>query len=358
MSKAFAAPTHLRSPAPSRGRGAPKEDRGEGLGNAAALAGMAPMVEPRSGGLDIFGMGVMGANDPGKYIFAEDGGTTGPTTAPPQRKSQVDALPALREKHASSPWEDQKDGVAFAQGQSGTAKDAHAVDPNDVAQGALGDCYLMAGMAGVARANPEAIQKLIKDNGDGTFEVTLHIRPNAYSRPQPIKKTIDARLARKAAGGNPVYAQQGDKVDGKTEMWPALLEKTLAQHKGSYDLISGGNVAKGFQFHGASELFTGKAEGYHPIDRMKEDDALLTIAEAIESRKPVTADTRDFSADAEMTAKANAVNVYGNHAYAPSDVDLDARTVTLQNPWGSHHVEKLPIAEFMKYYRSIRVGGK
>ena len=63
-----------------------------------------------------------------------------------------------------------------------------------------------------------------------------------------------------------------------------------------------------------------------------------------------------MSADAALAKEATAVNVYGNHAYCPKAVDLEGRTVDLQNPWGSSHVTKLPIADFMRFYRAIRVG--
>lgn len=287
--------------------------------------------------------------DPGKYQFPE--GPDGQQTGTGERKQQDEALPKLREKHADKTYSDVSDGAAFVQG----ANDKAAVDPNDVAQGALGDCYLMAAMAAVARAAPDAIQKIIKDKGDGTFEVTLYIRKNSWSKPTAVTKVVDARLPMN--GSSALYAGFGDKEGGKKEMWPALIEKTLAQHKGSYDTIQGGQIADGFQFHGATELLTGKTEGYQATEKMAEDDILLALAAALEAKKPVTVDSRDMANDEAMSKEANTVNVYGNHAYAVESVDIDGRTVTLQNPWGSHHVAKLPVDKFKKYYRGIRIGG-
>ncbi|MFT4625856.1 MAG: hypothetical protein ACI8PZ_004527 [Myxococcota bacterium] len=276
----------------------------------------------------------------GKYDFAEDGD-----------EEQAIPLPELREKHAGSEYKAPEGGTAFVQG----ADDDHAVDPNDAKQGALGDCYLIAGMIAVARANPESIADLIVDNGDGTFDVTLHIRESRYGKPKAVVTTIDGRIPAKASG-SPLYAKTGDSAEGQTELWPALLEKAVAQQKGSYDLISGGNIATDFQFHGASELLTGKDEGYMSTSGMDEDDALLHMAIALEDNKPVTCDSKNMSEDEALTREATALNVYGNHAYCPEVVDLDARTIDLTNPWGSSHVSALPVADFMRYYRSIRVG--
>ena len=293
--------------------------------------------------------------DAGKYNFPEDGGSsTSKAPAPTERKQQQDALPQLREKHQGGAYKygDVKDGKAFVKG----AGDEHSVSPNDVAQGALGDCYLIAGMAAVARANPDAIQKLIKDKGDGTFEVTLYIRRNRYSRPEAVTKVVDAQLPERSPG-SALYAKTGDKGAEGTEMWTALIEKTVAQHKGSYETIQGGQIANGFEFNGATELLTGKYESYQPTAKMNEDDILLTIAAALEAKKPVTAETYDMTNDEAMTKEAAPFNVHGNHAYAPEKVDIDKRTIALQNPWGSDHVAPLDVARFKKFYRAIRVGG-
>jgi hypothetical protein len=283
---------------------------------------------------------------PGLFDAPEGNGDMGPG-----RREQTEGLPALLPKHASSEWQDFANGRAFVQGSD----DEHVVNPNDVAQGALGDCYFLAGMAAVARANPDAIERLVHDNQDGTFDVTLHVRQGV--RVVPVTKTVDARLPVKTTD-SPLYAKTGDRSDGGTEMWPALLEKALAMHKDSYDQISGGNIAEGFPFYGATELLTGKQERYQPTESFDEDSLLLEIAVALEAGQPVTVDSRNMTGDEAMIREATAQNVYGNHAYAPVSVDLDQRTVQLQNPWGSSHVEELPIEKLKEWYRGVRIGGK
>ncbi len=310
---------------------------------AVANSEVASQVGPAAQSTPFLDMAAANGEDAGKYQFAEDD----------TLKQQTAPLPGVREKHAGSGYHDVANATPFVQGEG----DEHAVDPNDVAQGSLGDCYLLAGMASVARADPSGIARLIKDNGDGTYDVTLHLRASATAKPKPKIVTVDGRLPAKAAGSKPLYAQPGDKNANKTELWPALIEKALAQVKGSYEKISGGNIGKdGFAFAGATEMLTGRNEGYFALSSLDEDDALLKMGAALEANKPVSCDSKDMSADAALTEEATKLNVYGNHAYSPSSVDLDGRTVNLQNPWGSSHVTNLPIASFMKYYRSIRVG--
>ena len=70
-------------------------------------------------------------------------------TEPVQRRQQAAPLPEIRPDHKGQhDYADYDKGVAFSQGED----DAHAISPNDVAQGSLGDCYLMAAMVAVARA--------------------------------------------------------------------------------------------------------------------------------------------------------------------------------------------------------------
>jgi len=287
---------------------------------------------------------------PDEFKFAEDGDGDGDGTA---RKQQDAALPALRPKHEGKEYEDFVNAAAFVQGEG----DAHAVDANDVKQGALGDCYLIAGLASVARANPHAIEDLIEDNGDGTFDVTLHIRPSRHARPRPVTTTVDARLAVKSSG-RPLYAGLGDQADGKDEIWTALVEKSLAQQKESYDLISGGNInGDGFAYGGTHELLTGMRGSYLRTDAMDSDEALLRIDLALEEKIPITASSRNKKDDAALTAEANDRNVYWNHAYAPESVDLNAETVNLQNPWGSSHVTNLSGDDFIRFFKALRIGG-
>jgi hypothetical protein len=285
-----------------------------------------------------------------EFKFANDGDGDGPGTG---RRQQDAALPALRPKHEGKEYEDFETASAFVKGED----DKNSVAANDVKQGALGDCYLIAGMAAVARADPKLIKKLITDNGDGTFDVSLYIRPDRYVRPRLVTTTVDSRLAVKHSG-KPLYAGIGDQADGQDEIWTALIEKAVAQQKGSYDLISGSKINKhGFNYAGTSELLTGKRGSYLSTDGMDTDEALLQIDLALEEGRPVVASSRNLKDDPELTREANEQNVYWNHAYAPVSVDLNAETMDLQNPWGSSHVDDLSAKDFLRFYKAIRLGG-
>jgi hypothetical protein len=260
-------------------------------------------------------------------------------------------LPKLHSDHAGKGYETIAPATPFVQAEG----DGAAIDPHDVEQGELGDCYLIAGMAAVARAQPDAIGKLIEPREDGSFDVTLHVRKDRISKPTPVKTRVDAQLP-SHGGGRLIYAGSSDKKDGARELWPSLIEKAFATVRSGYEAIEGGNVGD-MPFTGATELLTGKNEAYTSVDGLSPDQILERLQAALDKKQPVTLDSRNMREDSESAKEANAINVYGNHAYAVEAVDLQKKTAKLQNPWGSHHVTEITGAQIKKFYAAIRVGG-
>lgn len=88
------------------------------------------------------------------------------------------------------------------------------ITADDVSQGALGDCWFISSMMGVANANPELLRDNIKDNGDGTYDVTL------YDDGKPVVVRVSGDFP--ANQGDPTYA---DNNGGNRELWaPAVRE--------------------------------------------------------------------------------------------------------------------------------------
>lgn len=280
------------------------------------------------------------------------------TAAP--RRQQTAPLPAMAPKHEGKyEYADFEGQSVFVKGEG----DASDIDANDALQGSLGDCYFIAAMAAVARATPDAIRKLIVDNGDGTYDVTLHIRETRAQPPAPKTVTIDTRFPEKHKG-TPLYAKLSDDEGGKdgrgseSELWGALLEKALAQEKGSYEDIRGSKISNnGFAYAGALEMLTGKGQKTYLTGSLTAEQAFELIHGALESGKPVMAGTHNMKNDQALADEARAHNVVGNHAYAPAAVDRSGKTIDLTNPWGAAHaVEGLSADKFMKYYKNIKIG--
>lgn len=251
-------------------------------------------------------------------------------------------------------------GKPFVKGEL----DSHIVDPNDVRQGALGDCYLLAGMAAVARANPQAIQNLIRDKGNGVYDVTIYIDSLGIGYEKLGPMSIPIPKVKKApkvitvndvfpisSKGKAAFAKEGDVGPQGPELWVMLIEKAYAIHMGGYSKIEGGSPGK------AMELITGNGHSDYETNRFSDKQIGSMIHRALKHKLPVTAYTPDFKhKDKAFKQDADKLGIIGNHAYSPSDVNISAGTIDLQNPWGQAHVNGLSIGNFKKYYVKFQIG--
>ena len=93
------------------------------------------------------------------------------------------------------------------------------IEPGDVAQGALGDCWLLAAIAACVEDHPEVIKKLF---------ITQHVEPCGCYRirlydtrkERWVTMIIDDRIPMAEDGVNPRFTKPHNK-----ELWVMLLEK-------------------------------------------------------------------------------------------------------------------------------------
>jgi len=126
-------------------------------------------------------------------------------------------------------------GRAFVRGKG----DAALVDANDVKQGNLADCYLLASLAAIAQTNPSLISGAVQPTRDGRYEVTFYDGPGrSSSHTYTVRPTF--LIGR---NGRATYARSGDYGAPAHELWPMLVEKGWAWHKGSYTAIGKSGTA-------------------------------------------------------------------------------------------------------------------
>ncbi len=177
----------------------------------------------------------------------------------------------------------------FAQG-SGDQLD---IQYSDVRQGFLGDCYLMAALAAVAKGDPEIIRNMIRDNGDGTFTVTFHTHSITSGW-----ETKDVTVKAEDLGK---YGQSTD----NGELWPAIIEQAYAEWKGG----SNPEKIEGGWKHNAQNMLaalTGvKGDNYLPAVTKdlggKIQDALQKGNPVVVTYNPVFGDT-PFRGDEAIVA--------------------------------------------------------
>lgn len=244
--------------------------------------------------------------------------------------------PPLLKKHREKATYKKVEGTAFG---------GATPSPADVVQGGIGDCYLLAAMAAVAKANPSVIENMIKDNGDGTFDVTM------YKDTALIGTKLEKRVVRVTnefpldKDGNPIYAKKATGLDGKVALWVMLIEKAYAQREGGYDEIESGDGGAALQ------VLTGQVSTKHELDDFAEFQIRATLKVLTQNSYAVTASPRRTGDDSDLAKEQDAAGIIRKHAYTVLRYDEDVDKVILRNPWGRDHPKALSPAEFKKFYR-------
>jgi Calpain family cysteine protease len=236
---------------------------------------------------------------------------------------------------------------------AGSSLFINGISGNDVRQKYLGDCYLMAAMASVARVNPQLIERAFHKRTDGTYDVTIFKRHG--SKFEPVKVHIDADLPH-----NDWYHLTYASGRDEKELWPALLEKAVAAHAGSYGKIEAGVPGD------ALSWLTGKpttALDFHSAG-VRSENVLHELEKALAEHRPATASTFGESSNAKYTN----TGLYSDHAYSVWGIERSGGKtyVRLRNPWGDSEPEgngrndgifKIEISEFMKLFANVEING-
>lgn len=221
-----------------------------------------------------------------------------------------------------------------------------AVDPTDLEQGYLGDCWMIASLGAIAQQRPDLIESMIRENANGTYTVTLH------DGDRTVQVTVTPDLP--TVDGNPIFVDNpspSDAGEGVHELWPQILEKAAAQYYGDYTDLEGDWPSK------ALELFTGAPtttydEGWLPwdgVDPPSADD----LAGVLHDRGAILVSTYS---DQHNALYENQTLVSG-HAYYVQSVDPAAGTVTVVNPWGlsGHPPITISYQDFVDSFRRVDV---
>ena len=204
-----------------------------------------------------------------------------------------------------------------------------SITPDAVHQGDLGDCYFLAGVAAVAKSNPQSIQDMIHDNGNGSYTVTF---PGDDNHPQTVAAPTATELERYAAD------------DGTNGTWVAVLEKAHRQLTGNETSDPGGQSATGLNlllpkgtsvptgiFDSWEELSPGNVSLNHKS--LADTDKILT--DAMQNNKAVVAGTGSDNWVIQHTGASNDPgSLVDQHEYAVTGYDPASEAVTLRNPWG------------------------
>ena len=220
---------------------------------------------------------------------------------------------------------------------------------NDINQGYLGDCYLLASLAEVANQNPATIQSMITDNGNYTYGVRLFVKGVAQY------VTVNNVLPNSGKIFNDAYSTSNPYI-----LWASLVEKAYAQ-------IQANGIITGNPSYNYGNSFSSIGNGGYTKYTLEEITGATTITDFVgngSSWKTVTYNQSltqtssasglstsslyttlcsylDHGNDLILSSYSNARDSSGkttlvaNHAMSIYDYDSTTGLLWIRNPWGT-----------------------
>jgi hypothetical protein len=270
------------------------------------------------------------------------------------------------------------------------AGDTNDFSANDVNQGAVGDCYLLAALMALATTRPELLKRAITGpKSDGTYDVRIYTGASDNPDQALVPKVVNVSphffvISEKAKSnkmgipasevGEKAFARGGDRdAGGNEELWVKLIEKAFAAEAGSYEAIDGG-----FATH-VLEALTGEQQkefwfnGVHAstqrntqfvMEAKLDGEQLSTfIRQTLERGMPIATSTYEenmLPKDPASIAEMERLQISELHAYAV--IGATERHVTVRNPHGRQIGDAAQIEltwqQFKKYFKELSTNAK
>ncbi len=210
---------------------------------------------------------------------------------------------------------------------------------NDEYQGELGDCYFISSLGTIADRNPQAVENMFINNGDGTYTVRFYTGTYAafYNADGTVSDgflnnactadyvTVNLSLAT-YSGGTLYYADFGSNAASTTNsLWIPLAEKAYAQwNETGNEGRNGTNTYAGIE-GGWMATVDAQVLGHNATDYNVTSTTEQAAINALAASNAVTIATDGGTLPDGL---------YGSHAYAVTGYSSSTGLFTLYNPWG------------------------
>ncbi|GAB1541686.1 hypothetical protein NUACC21_43580 [Scytonema sp. NUACC21] len=194
----------------------------------------------------------------------------------------------------------------------------NGINYEDIKQGAMNDCYFLAGLASTASRNPSTIESMFIDNGDNTFSVRF------FHNGIADYVTVDRYLPTDASGSF-VYASKGSHYSNSAnELWVVFAEKAYAQinesgriHQNNTNTYDG--IGNGGYMSDAFAQITGRKSA---------------LGKAIDCNSIISALNSGQLVGLGSKTSGVASNIVTGHAYSLISYNSSTQKFALFNPWG------------------------
>lgn len=223
------------------------------------------------------------------------------------------------------------------------AGDTAPISVNDINQGQLGDCFLLAAFGELALQHPDAITNMIHVNRNGSETVTLYTASNgqlpffntrAY-KPAYVGVTNDFP-------SNSVNSGAGqDVVGNQKEIWPQVIEKAYATLNGGYAGINDGGYPVVAMEELTGQMATATLPGSFTLAALQANIAagnLIVMDTGYNNNLPY--------------------NLVPDHAYMFEKLvsSSSGPMVQLGNPWGFNQPSLIPFSKLANGIAEVDVG--
>jgi hypothetical protein len=247
-----------------------------------------------------------------------------------------------------------------------------------------GPCFLVSTIAGLAHAHPGFLDRAFTAHPDGSFTVRFFAKSRKTGAYHAVSERVDDVVPR-WKNGRAFSMQSRD----PSVLWPSLLEKAYAKHKGGYEIFTDGGLPGD-----AMTLLTGRPSEHQFIADGTADALFARLQKSLDDGRVVVAGTystdgfrsassRARIADAELRGAMSMLEgeerpsytgtgLFAGHAYTIWAVkeERGRRYVQLRDPYGykdavagapstgrKNGIFWLPLEHFRALYEDVHIGG-
>ena len=205
---------------------------------------------------------------------------------------------------------------------------ANGINPGDIQQGALGDCWFLGSLCCLA-TTPHLLERL--------FVNTEHFLDCGFVTCQFFKNgswqqvLIDTRIPYNSSCGSPIYGHCKD----PNEMWLPLIEKAYAKLHRTYENLNGGKMTD------ALVDLTGEAsEKYNlrdpKVSPMVDSGDLWAMMMRFFRQGSLVGCANNMKEEGEQGEEMGGDGIWNNHSYGIMDIrdTKNLRLIRIRNPWG------------------------
>lgn len=214
-----------------------------------------------------------------------------------------------------------------AKGVKGPSVFFEAIEPNDIKQGTLGNCWFMSALASLAE-RPKLVERLFitqETNNEGIYRLKF------CKNGEWVEVTVDDYFPC-TPGGGPIFSRAHG-----NEMWVLLIEKAYAKLHGDYYALRGG-----FANEGMIDLTGCPTTNYDftkPLqqERIKNGQLWADLMDYDNNGYLISASTPGEDRWTEVGGPDKAGGLVPGHAYSLIQVKEahNIRLVNIRNPWGA-----------------------